>query len=170
MSGLGFSRVAGGGYKFLAGKGMLAKGMGLLGPAFVGYGMIQGFREGGVGGAITGGAKELALWGGFSVAGKALGVAFKGTAIKGFASGALRFVKHPAVLAAAALGFGAYKAVKGLTAMGRETQQSEFVGSMEAFNTRAAYTMRQRALQEISRSHTNARTVLGNEAQLMHLR
>jgi hypothetical protein len=188
MSGLGFSRVAGGGFKFLAGKGALAKGMGLLGPAFVGYGMYRGYQEGGVGGALWGGAKELALWGAFSAGGKALSVAFQGTAIKGFAGGALRFAKHPLVLAAAGAAIGGYYAVKGLTKLGRESRESEFVGSMEAFHTegavamarahvgqggslqRAGYTLRHRALQEINRSHTNARTLLGNEASLMHLR
>jgi hypothetical protein len=51
---------------------------------------------------------------------------------------------------------------------GRKATRSEFLGDTRAFTTDAAYTMRQRSLQEISRSHTNARTVLGNEAQLMH--
>lgn len=150
-------------------SGMLGRGMKLLGPAFVGIDMVEGFRSGGISGALGNAAKSIATWGAIQAGGKAISVAFKGTALHGFGSAALKTIKHPLALAAIAAGIGTYKAVKGLTALGRRSRENEFAGSMEAFNTQAAYTMRQRAVQEISRSHTNARTILGQEATYMHI-
>lgn len=51
----------------------------------------------------------------------------------------------------------------------RQMQKSiQTSGSMAAFNTQGAHTMRQRAVQAIHKSHLNARSALGSEAQYMH--
>lgn len=42
--------------------------------------------------------------------------------------------------------------------------------SLAAFSTKGAYTSRQMSVQAIQRSHLNARSALGNEAQYMHRR
>ena len=138
-------------------------------PAFMALGAYEGFQEGGITGAVGGAAKSVAEWGIFRGATAALGAAFKGTAIGGVGSAIGTVGLGPLALAAAA-GYGTYKAVQGLAEYGRTQRKMEFHGDMQAFQTRAAYTMRQRSVQEIQRSHTNGRTVLGNEASYMHLR
>jgi len=148
---------AGIGYKF----GMI--------PAFMAMGAIQGFQEGGIGGAVGGAAKSVAEWGLFRGATAALSLAFKGTAIGGIGTAIGTIGLGPLALAAAA-GYGVYKASQALAEYGRDQTRMEFQGDMQAFQTQAAYTMRQRSVQEIQRSHTNGRTVLGNEASYMHLR
>lgn len=142
-------------------------GMNILGPAFVGYGIVSGAREGGLGGAIKGGAiayGEMRLWG----AGiEAISVAFGGS-LSGAKAMAMSVGLPLAVVAG--IGYGAYRGAKYFSERGRKAVGTEFAGDTAAFQTQAAYSMRQRAMQEISRSHTNSRTILGNEAQLMHLR
>lgn len=49
-----------------------------------------------------------------------------------------------------------------------QRQGIETSGSLAAFQTRGANTMRARAVQAIQRSHINSRSALGNEAALMH--
>jgi len=195
----GFSKTAAGSYKFLGGqaigattKKIAARSLGigaatfavtgspalatlggtfglgqLMGPAFVAHGMYEGWKEGGIGGAIMGGVKEAAIWGGIHLGFKAVGIAFKNTAVAGLASAA-KVMAWPLVDLAVA-GYAAYKGSQKLAEIGRKSRGNEFVGGMESFSTQAAYTMRQRAAQEISRSHTNARTILGNEAQMFHM-
>ena len=145
----------------------ISTGAKMLGPAFVGLAMYEGYKEGGLGGAIGAGVKEAAIFAAFDVGIKGIGVAFKGTALHTVGSAALSVVKPLALVAG--LGYGAYKGATYLRGLGRRARRTEFVGDMTAFSTRSAHSQRQRALQEISRSHTNARTLLGNEAQLMHL-
>ena len=140
-----------------------------LGPVATLFGMYQGFREGGLGGAVRGAAESALSWGAFELGKDILSVGFKGTTIGNMATGLGRLVLNPFVMIPAAIAYGTYRAVKGLAKMGRKSQLTEFVGNMQAFRTEAAYTMRQRSLQEINRSHTNARTILGQEASYMHL-
>jgi hypothetical protein len=45
-----------------------------------------------------------------------------------------------------------------------KVRQTEFIGDMSAFNTEAAYTMRQRSQQAIERSFSSSRRALGSEA------
>lgn len=54
--------------------------------------------------------------------------------------------------------------------LGKRTRGMELGGSLSAGNrSMAAATMRQRALQQMSRSGINARTLLGREATMMHM-
>jgi hypothetical protein len=147
-----------------AGAGM---GMKLMGPAFVGMGVVSGFQEGGIGGAVKGGAiayGEMRLW--------EAGFGAVKTAFGGSMGGAGAFASTVALPLAvtAGVGYGIHKGLKYFSERGRKATKTEFAGDTAAFQTQAAYSMRQRAMQEISRSHTNSRTILGNEAQLMHLR
>lgn len=139
-------------------------------PVFGVYSMIEGFREGGFGGGIKAAAGYGISWALFDVGMGAIGAAFKGSAL---AQGVSRLgglgSLATGVAVAAAIGIGTYKIAQHFAARGRRAMLPEFVGKMGAFQTEAAYTMRQRALQEISRSHVNSRTILGNEATLLHL-
>jgi len=119
----------------------MTEGLGLLttSPAFIGLGAYEGLRHGGIMGGIKGGLTSYMF-----------------TKIPG-----------PLMLGAGAL-YGGYKAMNYFAQEGMRSRETEFTGDTSAFETQAAYTMRQRALQEISRSHTNARTILGNEASYMH--
>jgi len=139
---LGFSAKKGAKSLPLIGKFRPGFGLGL---AFTAYEVVQGYREGGVTGAIKAGAGNVA----------------------GFVAMDMMFASPLAPVA-----IGAYLTYKGsefLAEQGREARKSEFVGSMTSFSTKAAYTIRQRAVQEIARSHTSSRTILGQEAQFMHL-
>jgi len=130
-------------------------GMGLLGPGYVASSAISG--------GLWEGVKsygELRLW---DVGLKAVSTAFKGSTLGAFAA-----TRAIPLAIAAGIGVGAYKGAQYLAERGRRATGTEFAGDTSAFNTQAAYTMRQRALQEITRSHTNSRTILGQEASLMH--
>jgi hypothetical protein len=144
-------------------KGVFGAGLKALGPLFIGTGVAKGYREGGFGGAIKALGVGTLEWGLWNVGFKALSVAFQG------AGSAALAVALPLGIVGAA-GFGAFKGAQYFAGRGRRAVESEFAGDTTAFNTEAAYSMRQRAVQEISRSHTNSRTILGQEAQLMHLR
>jgi hypothetical protein len=139
-----------------------------LGLGFMGMAAYQGYQEGGLGGAARGMAESFVTQGLFNVGLDALKVAFRGSALGG-AGSSLMAVAYPLAIAAG-IGYGAYKGAQYFAARGRRSMRTEFAGDMTAFQTDAAYTMRQRALQEIQISHTNSRTILGQESQLMHLR
>jgi hypothetical protein len=168
--------AAGAGAMKAAGVGFRAAGrmaMNVMGPAFIAGGVIGGLQEGGLGGGIWGGTKAFAEWRLWSLGTRALQVAFQGTRVAGVASTVLgtaaKTLAGPLAVAAF-VGYGVYQGAQYFAERGRAAKKAEFVGDMAAFQTEAAYSMRQRAMQEISRSHTNSRTILGNEAQLMHLR
>ena len=58
-----------------------------------------------------------------------------------------------------------------LSATGRRVNRAELGGRLSSsMMTRSAYTMRARALQQMNRSGVNARSLLGREAVMMHLR
>lgn len=75
--------------------------------------------------------------------------------------------------ATAAVGYGTYSVVKGVYTAGYNHRQRQrginTSGSMAAFMTSGAHTMRQRAVQAIHKSHLNARSALGQEAGFMHM-
>ena len=183
LKGLGYGTIAGVGIGLATGNtnvGVLAgafaaghvTGFGfgkMLMPAFGVQSFIEGYKREG----LWGGAKSLGStaiqWGVFDTAIKAVSVATRGTAIGALGSTALRIVMNPVTAILAATVYAGYKGADYIAGIGRGSQVAEFAGSMEAFQTGAAYTMRQRAVQEIARSHTSSRVVLGQEAMLMHL-
>ena len=146
----------------------LGAGMKAFVPVMGAYAAYEGFKKGGVGGAVKAGVGSAISWGLQRAAFEGLKLAFKGTAV-GAVGGTAAAVFYPLAIAAG-LGYGAYKVTNYLAEYGRESKFNHFAGDTTAFNTDAAYTMRQRAIQEITRSHTNSRTVLGQEASVMHLR
>jgi hypothetical protein len=77
-----------------------------------------------------------------------------------------------AVTGAAALSYGAYSVVKTAGQMGYAHRQGlrgvNTDGSMASFMTQNAITMRERSVQAIAKSHLNARSALGQEANFMH--
>jgi hypothetical protein len=65
----------------------------------------------------------------------------------------------------------AHEGYKQITALGRRQRRLELGGQVsKALQTRAAHTMRQRSLQQMTRSGINARSILGREATYMALR
>jgi hypothetical protein len=145
-------------------------------PAFAGMSLMQGYREGGVGGAVAAVAKEAMIFGafeavttGFKYARDAFKTAGSGKKLITWKKGApvglptagprgilgtITSVGGP-LLTAAAIGYTAYKGARALADYNREHGGQEFIGNMRAFNTRNAHTMRQRAMQEIQRSQKN---------------
>lgn len=128
-------------------------------------------------GAGIGGAIGQGLGGATGIPGLSTLGAFAGAYIGGNPFGAIK--AHPMVvggiLAAttvATVGYGAYHVVKGIAQEGYAYRQSlrgiNTDGSMAAFMTQNALTMRERAVQAISKSHLNARSALGQEASFMH--
>ena len=116
--------------------------------------------------------------------GQAIGdsIGIPGASIAGTFAGAyvgaapVRFMaSHPIIAAGAvvagglaATGYGAYEVMK----MGYAHQQArkgiQTSGDLAAFMTVGANTMRERAVQAIQKSHMNARSALGQEANFMH--
>lgn len=70
---------------------------------------------------------------------------------------------------------GAYTAMKGGAMVIKSSvkhaqaqRRMDTAGSLATFSTQGAYTMRQRAVQAMQKSHMNARSAMGREANLMH--
>jgi hypothetical protein len=116
--------------------------------------------------------------------GSATGVPMMGTigAVAGSAIGAApirALTANPLMLAGTvattlAVG-GAYTAMKGGAMVIKSTvkhaqaqRRIDTAGSLATFSTQGAYTMRQRAVQAMQKSHMNARSAMGREANLMH--
>jgi len=64
---------------------------------------------------------------------------------------------------------GTHEFVKSGYRKKQQTKGIDIAGDTAAFYTRAAVTMRQRAVQAIHKSHLNARSALGQEASFMHM-
>lgn len=64
-------------------------------------------------------------------------------------------------------GYGTYQMLKAGYQNQQYRKSIQTSGSLAAFNTQGAHTMRQRAVQAIHKSHLNARSALGQEAQYM---
>lgn len=165
-----------------------AGGLGPLGGAFSSARMASlGIKPagsvikfGGGGGMMAGIAR-----GGGAAIGATMGQAVLGTpgAFMGAYIGAapIRFAATHPLLALGAVGAGAvasggYMAgavIKGGLNMGYQHRQRQkginTSGSMAAFMTSGAQTMRSRAVQAIHKSHLNARSALGQEAGFMHM-
>ena len=139
--------------------------------------------------AITktlGAATDLANFGDFftravmgSVAGSmvsgALGGGLLGT-VGGSLAGGMATKHAWKLMGAGMLAAGAYGVYKGTSTVlkaGYNYRQNQkridTAGSLAAFSTQGAYTMRQRAVQAIHKSHLNARSALGQEANFMHM-
>lgn len=111
----------------------------------------KGWKEGGAFGAVKEFGKEAAIWAGFDLALAAVGPFWPILATQGVSTvmTARNLQKDRAAY---------FKSLPLGTA-----------GPMDAFNTRSAYTMRQRGLMQIQNSHLNARNALGHEATHLHI-
>ncbi len=135
-----------------------------------------GSYVGGTIGQIAGSATGIPMMGTIGAfAGSAVGAA----PLKGTAAGLRMAAAHP-LMAAGAIG-GALVAggtiaiakaggtfVKNANRYARERRRMDTDGSMAAFSTNGAYTMRQRAVQAMQKTHMNSRSSLGREANLFH--
>jgi hypothetical protein len=134
---------------------------------------------GGGGGMLLGISRSLGAGVGATMGQAVLGT--PGAFIGGYVGAApIRFAATHPLLAggmaagavAAAVGYGTYSVVKGTYQAGAAHRQGQrginTSGSMAAFMTSGAQTMRARAVQAIHKSHLNARSALGQEAGFMH--
>jgi hypothetical protein len=89
-------------------------------------------------------------------------------------------IRHPGaavamagLAATATVGYGSYQIIKSVAkagyAHGRMRHGIDTSGSTAAFMTKGAMTMRSRAVSAIHKSHLNARSALGQEANFMHM-
>jgi hypothetical protein len=126
-----------------------------LGIGVTALSIYQGYQEGGVVGAVTGGATQLALGG-----------LMRGalTSMGGVATNPLLW----GAAAAAGIGYGGYKLGEAAQAHMKRHRNME-MGSdiVDTFGTMAS--IRQRSLSAIQNSHVNGRLALGNEASMMHV-
>lgn len=105
-------------------------------------------------------------------AGATIGAYIGGAPIQALMSRPLLVTGALATGAAVGAAYGAYYTVKTGAQMGYAHRQSmrgvNTDGSMAAFMTQNALTMRERSVQAIAKSHLNARSALGQEASFMH--
>lgn len=161
LSPFGIAKTAEGGFTSFTSKHAVGgKWMGYLGLLGIGVAAAEGYKSGGLGGAIGGGLKEGIQFGLFNVATKALSTTFAGSFI-GAAFWPLAVT--------GGLAYGGAKLAQGFAQRGRAYAHTEFASNYQSIYSSNAATMRQRAMNEIAASHTNARSILGNEAQMYHL-
>lgn len=157
-----------------AGKGMLRSNTKLAGHALklsTSTALIRGMGAG-VGGYI---GQQIGLATGIPMAGTigALAGGYVGGApLQALRANPILVGGMMAGVAAGAIGYGAYSVVKTAGKMGYAHRQSmrgiNTDGDMSAFMTQNAVTMRERSVQAIAKSHLNARSALGQEANFMH--
>jgi hypothetical protein len=120
-------------------------------------------------GAAMGGASGIP---GFETMGTLMGGMIGGAPIRNIA-------RHPLMFAAAGtamiggaaistIGRGASEVIRMANSHQKMRKSIQTDGSLAAFMTEGATTMRSRAVQAIQRSHMNARSALGREANFMH--
>lgn len=146
----------------------MAKGMGGFGGSLVGS--IIG---GGIGGAVAGRPGEFIGGVGGTVAGAYAGTALVASGPYGWAAAAIGAAAVGTVAAGAAgvgaVGYGTYQTLKAGYRYRQMQKGIHTSGSLAAFHTQGAQTMRARAVQAIHKSHLNARSALGQEANFMHM-
>lgn len=153
------------GYRSVLGSAMLGRALPVLGAyegARIGFGIGQSIGDG-IGSMMFDGSYGLGLLGG--VMGAKYG-AMAGAAM----------TKNIPALALSALAVGSTmlmtEAVGDILKSGLKKVRSrglDFAGDVSAYNTNAAVTMRQRAVQSMHKSHMNARSALGQEASFQHM-
>ena len=144
------------------GAGMLTgfiAGGPLVMPLLTAYDMYNGYKQGGVGGALKAGLTDVAIGAGFNLALKAGGAAL-GSSVAITVGGSLAII--------GGLGYGSLKVMQALAEKGRSIERTNFLADTTAYYTNAALTTRQRAIQEIARAGVNANMYLGQEASFMH--
>ena len=154
---LGFEYIGGKNMGWMGRKmagGVFSGGVGgflgrAAGPAFTGYSMYSGYKEGGVLGAAKEGVKSVLSWGAFEFGAS--------------------MVSSSALFAGAGLvagGYGYYKLGEA-SRKHRKRLRAVEMGSdlVDRFGTMT--TMRQRSLAAIQKSHINGRTALGSEATIL---
>ena len=135
-----------------------------------------GAYVGGTLGQIAGEATGIPMMGTIGAfAGSAVGAA----PIRNTAAGLRMMAAHP-LMAAGAIGSAVVAGgaitvaraggtfVKNANKYARARRRMDTDGSLAAFSTNGAYTMRQRAVQAMQKTHMNSRSALGQEANLFH--
>jgi len=147
--------------------GAVQKGLGALGgvtTASTGWFGSGGLSMAGIGAGAYAGATV-----GQSIAGTpgAFAGAFIGA--KAFRSPGRAAVTALALGGAYAVSKGAYSILKTGYRKGAARRSIDTAGDTASFFTQNAHTMRSRAVQAMHKSHTNARSALGQEASFMHM-
>lgn len=140
--------IVGGGIGGAIGSGV----GGYMGSSLGAPGEFAGSIAGGAAGAYVGAAAigNPVVMGGLAVAAGATAVGAAGVGAVG------------------AAGYGTYQVLRAGYRHKQMQRGIQTSGSMAAFSTRGAYTMRARAVQAIHKSHLNARSALGQEASYLH--
>ena len=121
-----------------------------VGIAFAGYSAYEGYKESVVTGAARGVGRTMWEMAKFNLLMRAVGPWW------------------PVLATQAASGAHVYGQIrKDFAASHRRGLGT--AGPLDAFNTKAAYTMRQRSLQSIQRGFYGGRSLLSNEAQALHV-
>ena len=162
------------GNAYQVGKGMLNPATKLAGHPLqlkTSTGLLRGLGAG-VGGYI---GQQLGLATGVPMAGTvgALAGSYVGGApLQALKANPILVGGMMAAVGAAAVSYGAYSVVKTAGQMGYAHRQRlrgvNTDGDMSSFMTQNALTMRERSVQAIAKSHLNARSALGQEANFMH--
>ena len=158
----GVPKVPRSGFAALKAEGLGLNALGrIAGTAFGAYaiysGVSRGYQQGGVTGAIAGGAKEAAMWAGMHVGATAFASA------TGMSVGS---VLLPAAIIGG-LAYGGYKATEYGRDEYKKIGRTEFVAPLvDPLGT--GHTMRQRSLMAMQKSHINGKLAIGNEALLLH--
>lgn len=136
-----------------------------LGLYFAGSAAVSGFKDGGITGAAAGVAKEAVWWGVGTVVGRGILAAGSAAIANPLAAGLI----GTAAVTAGGAAYGAYRGAEAAWQYHMKSLPLETTGSLSAFQTSGAATMRQRSMMNIQRSHLNARSAFGNEAQYLHI-
>jgi hypothetical protein len=125
-----------------------------LGMAFTAYNVYQGYKEDGITGAVGNFTTSTAQTMAFNVVTKGLGKLW-----------------NPYVIGAAVTLGTAHMFAQHGKNIKRNLQRSEFVTTpTNVINNAGALTARQRSIQALNDSRINARSALGNEANILHTR
>lgn len=146
-------------------KSFIGRTMRFAGPLMLGHAIYSGYQEGGLSGALMGGAEYAAnmyMWGaglkiagiGLSGLGVGLGVGLAGA---GLAGG----------LALGVSGIGPRQMLRPLVREHMERRSRLEMGTPIVDDYGSIATMRQRSIMAIQNSKINGRTALGNEASLL---
>ena len=140
--------------KMRAGKKLLGRALGPgLGLYFTASAISEGYEENGIIGAVTGGATQVGINTAVTIGMKLMGGAARALLLGG---------------GSALVGTAGYLALDAGAARTRRRRELEFGrGLDDPFGNIA--TARQRSLQAMQNTHLNTRSLLGQEAQWMHM-
>jgi hypothetical protein len=154
------------------GKYLPETGIGASKAAIVARGgtlsMMSRFAGAGIGASIGQAVGDSIGLPGASIAGTFVGAYIGAAPMQFVASHPVLAIGGLAAAGVATAGYGAYEVVKMGYARRQNQRSIQTSGDLSSFMTTGANTMRARSVQAIQKSHMNARSALGQEANFMH--